>query len=294
MSGPGTCKVTLSVTTEGREAVEDALLELGAAIVSKPAGKAHWLLEAIFEDQQDLEHLRSLPAFDRAQIDWDSATVEVIADRNWIVESQQFRQPVRAGIYYVYEAHAKPKGAPGGKTIQVTASVAFGTGQHESTEGCLRALDRLQRKRGFWNILDVGSGSGILAIAAAKTWNAQILATDIDPISIPVAERLAHDNGVSRKIHFRTATGFDCPETRVRAPFDLIMANILAEPLISLAGDMRRHVDAKGVIVLSGLLNAQAQSVSAAYKAQGFVLIDRIVIGEWSTLILGPRRSQRL
>lgn len=291
MSSSDTWKVTLDISAEARDAAEDALVELGAAVVSKPTDDGRWQLQAIFAAQQQLIDIRNYltESIGDGHIDWDRATSTKVAERNWIIESQHFRQPLRVGLYYVHEAHSRPTSAPGGKTIEVAASLAFGTGQHGSTEGCLKALNLLQKNQRYRNILDIGSGSGILAIAAAKTWNADILATDIDSNALPVARELARRNGVARVIGFQIAAGFGHPEIRARAPYDLILANILAEPLINFVADMRRHISAGGAIVLSGLLNRQAQSVIAVYRAHGMVLKRQLTVGNWSTLIVGPR-----
>ncbi len=291
MSSSDTWKVTLDISAEARDGAEDALIELGAAVVSKPTDDGRWQLQAIFAGQQQLIDIRNYLTglIGDGHIDWDRAASAMVADRNWIVESQHFRQPVRAGLYYIHESHSRPGSAPGGKTIEVAASLAFGTGQHGSTEGCLKALNLLQKSQRYRNILDIGSGSGILAIAAAKTWNANILATDIDSNALPVARALARRNGVLRAIGFHIAAGFNHPEIRARAPYDLILANILAEPLINFVADMRRHISAGGAIVLSGLLNRQAQSVTAVYRAHGMVLKRQLIVGNWSTLIVGPR-----
>lgn len=297
MEDASTWKVTLNLTAQSRDAAEDALLDLGAAIVSKPAGANHWRLEAIFSFEPLLASLKqSMSASVNVdEIPWDEALVARVPPRNWIVESQGFRQPVRAGRYYIHEAHSRPPGAPGGICVEVSASLAFGTGQHGSTEGCLRALSDLAKQRQFRNILDVGTGSGILAIAAAKTWRAtHIVATDIDPVAIPVAVELAEANGVSGAIEFWAATGFHHQETLLRRPFDLIMANILAEPLIGLAADVRQYIAPQGTVILSGLLDTQAKGVVAAYRAHGLHLKKSVTVGRWVTLVLGPDGRRRL
>lgn len=165
--------------------------------------------------------------------------------------------------------------------------MAFGTGHHATTLGCLLALDRLATE-GFHaqNVIDVGCGTAVLAMAAAKLWPQPMLASDIDRVAVDVAQANVAANALQGHVTCLEAMGFEHPDIRARAPYDLIFANILKGPLIQLAPDMRRHAAPGGLAILSGLLNTQASDVLAAYTAQGFATIAHNEIGDWTTLTL--------
>lgn len=165
--------------------------------------------------------------------------------------------------------------------------MAFGTGHHGTTQGCLRALDRLA-SAGFVgrNVADIGCGSAVLAMAAAKIWPGTVLAGDIDPVAVEVAQSNVLANDLAGRVECHEATGFDHPAITAAAPFDLVFANILKGPLIALAPDMAAHVQAGGYVILSGILNEQADEVVQVYAENGFNLIHHEQIVEWSTLTL--------
>jgi ribosomal protein L11 methyltransferase len=166
---------------------------------------------------------------------------------------------------------------------------AFGTGEHQSTRGCLIALDRLARGRTLNNILDLGCGSGILSIAAAKIWPAEITAADMDADAVAMTTRCADANGVAGRITALRSRGFQNPGIRARAPFDLVFANILAGPLMRLAPAIARHLAPGGRVVLSGLLDGQEPEVLEAYGAHGLAVAERIELDDWLTLVLSKR-----
>lgn len=207
---------------------------------------------------------------------------------DWVAESLKHHQPVSAGRFYVHGSH-HPKPALGRYAILIDAGMAFGTGQHETTAGCLRAIDTLARTARVHNPLDVGSGSGILAMAMAKAWPCRVLASDIDPEAVKVAAANARDNGVGGRIDVVTAVGLHHPAIRERAPYDLITANILARPLVQLAADLTGALAPGGTLVLSGFLRHQEAGVLAAYRHRGMRLLRRFPVGEWVTLVLGKR-----
>ena len=222
-----------------------------------------------------------------------SPTIEKIADEDWTTLSQGFLEPIRAGRFYIHTA-AHADGIPAGAVaFRIEASRAFGTGHHETTAGCLTALDRLAAEgRTFRRIADIGTGTGLLAFGARALWpDAAILATDIDPIAIDVTAENMAINAIPRDaITLVTADGMEDRRIQAAAPFDLIVANILAGPLIALAPGLTATLAQNGAIILAGLLETQAEDVLAAYISKGMQLADRIDSGDWSILTLVQAR----
>lgn len=204
---------------------------------------------------------------------------------DWVVETQKAFQPLRAGRYSIRPSHYDGPVPAGAITLTIDAGAAFGTGEHATTKGCLLALDQLARRRKFTRPLDLGCGSGILAMAMAATWRRQVLAGDIDPEAVGVANRNFHINRLTPLTRAYASRGFSARVLRAGGPYDLITANILARPLIRLAGDIRRNIAPGGIVILSGLLSHQENMVAAAYRAAAFQLIRRINIDDWHTLI---------
>jgi ribosomal protein L11 methyltransferase len=215
--------------------------------------------------------------------------VEQIEDADWVTLSQRFLDPIRAGRFYVHTAAHADAIPSDSVPFRIEAGRAFGTGHHETTAGCLEALDQLALAgRDYANIIDVGTGSGLLAFAARALWpDAAITASDIDPVSIDVtAENMAINAIPADTITLIAADGVDDPALQARAPFDLIIANILAGPLIALAPDLIATLRQNGTIILAGLLSSQAADVLAAYASQGMMPSARIDSGDWSILTL--------
>lgn len=215
--------------------------------------------------------------------------VERLPPRDWVRENQESFPPRRIGRYFVYGSHHRggvPAGAIG---LLIDAATAFGTGEHATTAGCLRAMDGLARRRRFRRILDMGTGTGILAIAAAKTWAHPVLAVDVDGGSVRVARTNLRRNGVAASAAAEWSRGYRSRRVRARRPYDLVLANILARPLAAMAHDLRSALAPGGVAVLSGLVERQAPSVLAAHRRQGLRLIRRLVIDGWTTLELSRR-----
>ncbi len=205
---------------------------------------------------------------------------------DWVAETQRSFQPLRAGRYFIHPSHFDGPVPYGSYPIMVDAGAAFGTGEHATTKGCLLAMDGLARARRFVNPLDLGCGSGILSMAAAKTWRVQVTAADIDPQSVVVARENARLNRLSGLVQTVRSNGFAAPQLRNNAPYDLIIANILARPLVGLSYAIRRHLAPGGVCILSGLLSHQEKEVFAAFRRQGMRLVRRIPIDGWHTLIV--------
>jgi ribosomal protein L11 methyltransferase len=212
---------------------------------------------------------------------------------DWVAKVRRELKPVEAGRFFVYGSHDADKVpavlAQGGRVaLQIEATVAFGTGHHGTTLGCLRAFDRLFAE-GFRpaKVADIGCGTAVLAMAAAAVLpEALVIASDIDRVAVDVAEANVAINGLAGRIECLEAAGFAHPRLREAAPYDLIFANILKGPLIELAPDMAAHCAPGGLVILSGLLVVQAEAVTAAYVAAGFTPVSREDLGEWSALVL--------
>jgi ribosomal protein L11 methyltransferase len=251
-----------------------------------PAKADEWLLHAYFDGAPTKNELAALERLGQG-----AAKLEQLPESDWVTISQSGLQPIRAGRFFVhtptYRGHP-----PGTIAFEVDAGLAFGTGQHATTAGCLEALDRLERAGAlFANIADIGTGTGLLAFAALALWpGARCIATDIDPVAVEVARDNAAINGVklghgAGELLLTTADGMDSPLLAARAPFDLIVANILAGPLIELAPDFARALAPRGTVMLAGLLDTQADAVVEAYAGEGCSVVERGP-GEWPVLVL--------
>jgi ribosomal protein L11 methyltransferase len=216
---------------------------------------------------------------------------EDLPDIDWMAEVLAGLKPVRAGRFLVHGAHDRDKVLPNDLAIEIEAGQAFGTGHHGTTAGCLTMIESVVRRRRPRNALDLGTGSAVLAIAFAKLARRPVLATDIDPVAIAVARQNVRANGVSRYVETATATGFGSPAFRRAAPFDLVIANILAGPLMQLAPQLARHLSADGDVVLSGILERQRDAVLSAYRIQGLFHRRTLRRGEWVTLHLCRNRA---
>ena len=246
-----------------------------------------WLIHAYFDRPPSAEELRTLQSLGTGE-----PYIEQLGEADWVTMSQAGLQPIRAGRFYVHTPMYRGTVPPRTVSFEVDAGLAFGTGQHATTSGCLAELDSIEREGvRFDNIADIGTGTGLLAFAALALWpEARCIATDIDPVAIEVARdnaainnvKLGHGRG---ELLFAAADGIDSPMLAARAPFDLIIANILARPLIDLAGDFAHALAPGGRILLSGLLDTQADAVTQAYEAEGLALRSRSS-PEWPVLVL--------
>ena len=276
--------VVAQAISDALEAAEPAL----DAVTLFEDGAGAWRVEAYSQDRADAE---AAAATLRAGVGKPLANIVLddLPDLNWVAMSQAALPPVIAGRFVVHGSHDRGRIPYGPRAILVDAGEAFGTAHHGTTLGCLLAIDRLERQGTVRRVLDLGCGSGVLAIAAARAMRAaQVIATDSDPIAVAVARANADANGAGR-IATACALGLDHPWLRHAAPFDLIIANILAGPLRRLAGDVAKSVRRGGSVILSGILNPEAAAVIAAYAAHGFVVVQHRRIGEWTTLTLRKR-----
>jgi len=249
-----------------------------------------WLIHAYLDHEPQPEELARLAGLGRGE-----PRVEQLGEADWVTMSQAGLQPIRAGRFYVHTPMYTSV-PPGTVPFEIDASLAFGTGQHATTAGCLGALDKLERDGAhFANVADIGTGTGLLAYAALALWpDAKAIATDIDPVAIDVARDNAAINHVklghgAGELLLGVADGMESPLLAARAPFDLLIANILAGPLIELAPDFAKALGAQGTVILAGLLDTQAEAVAKAYESEGLAVTDRGV-GEWPVLVC-QRRS---
>jgi ribosomal protein L11 methyltransferase len=276
------------------EAFLDALDdELSVSAFEDPRRPDLWAITLIHRGQPDRAAL--LARLARLASPWQIALdleIGPIPSTDWLYRTAQTFPPQRIGRFWVHGSHVTEPPPAGAVPIRLDAGQAFGSGEHDSTRGCLLALDRLARRRRLRRVLDLGCGAGILAIAAAKCWPARILAADNDPIAVAVAQDNAAKNGVAARVRCLLSDGYGSAVLRRAGPFDLILANILAEPLCDMARDTARNLAPGGIAVLSGLLDRQADSVLAAHRPFGLRLREQIGEGMWVTLVLGhgPRR----
>jgi ribosomal protein L11 methyltransferase len=293
---PGAALWRLAATVADERAADAAAaaLETVASAVSafevSPGGA--WRVEAFAEHEPDRAALDGAAAL--AALAHGVATEGLFADlaierltpRDWVAENQQSFPPLRAGRFFIHGSHITnlvPAGAIG---LCIDAATAFGTGEHATTRGCLLALDRLVKQGRRRHPLDMGTGTGILAMAAAKSWKCPVLACDIDAGSVEVARANMRVNGVALQVRVQRSDGYRLNAVRSGRPFDVIFANILARPLARMAGDLATHLAPSGIAILSGLLSRQAPLVLAAHRAHRLVLRRRIAIAGWQTLVL--------
>lgn len=248
-----------------------------------------WVLTAYFNERPDAALVARITALFSSATDIELAP---LPDADWTTMSQRNLEPVRAGRFLVHTmAHANARRV-GDIALTIEAGLAFGTGQHATTHGCLQAIDRLAKQRQFRNIADLGTGTGVLALAAARRWRkAATIATDIDPVSIAVTSANLRDNHVAQgraggMVELAVAPGMAHHRLGARAPYDLIIANILAAPLVEISRDVSRALAPGGILVLAGLLQSQALRVRAAYRKHGIVPLRQHRRGEWPHLVL--------
>ena len=292
MTGP----LRVSADVEGAEAafaVAGALDELALAVSAfeireADAGRpAHWRVEAypaapLLEPASEIR-LALIAAGAGGRLLWIGQ--ERLAERDWLADNRRAFPPLRIGRFFVHGSHWNGPVPPGAIRVEIDAATAFGTGEHPSTRGCLLALDGLARHRRYRRPLDIGTGSGVLALAAAKLLHRRVLASDIDCAAARVASHHVRRNGLSGRVRVVCAPGYSSRIVR-RSDYDLIFANILARPLSLMASDLAHALAPGGVAVLSGLLRRHEGAVLAAHRAQGLILSHRVVIEGWSTLVL--------
>ena len=256
---------------------------MGVGVFELEDGSGLWEVGGYFTECPDETALAILTAaFNAAPF-----AVSQLPETDWVAKVKRELKPVEAGRFFVYGSHDADQVPADRIALLIEAAMAFGTGHHGTTLGCLRALDRLAAG-GFEgkNVIDVGCGTAVLAMAAASIWPAPVLASDIDQVAVDVARANVVSNNLQGRVNCLEAAGFDHPDLKSSAPYDLIFANILKGPLLDLAPHMAAHIMDQGYAILSGILTEQAEEVAACYANLGLDLIKREDIGEWSTLTL--------
>ncbi len=282
---------TALTTLEGRapayalgEAMERLTPEpTGVGVFEMEDGSGLWEVGGYFEETPDETALAVLAAAMGAK----PFVVSELPETDWVAHVRRELAPVEAGRFFVYGSHDADKVPENCEPLLIEAAMAFGTGHHGTTLGCLRALDRLATG-GFAgkNVVDVGCGTAVLAMAAARIWPETVLASDIDEVAVDVAQANVTANGLDGRVTCVEAAGFDHADLAAAAPFDLVFANILKGPLIALAPDMADSLQPGGYAILSGILNEQADEVIEVYARSGVNLMHRESIVDWTTLTL--------
>lgn len=266
------------------EAVERLIPEpTGVGVFEVEDGSQTWEVGGYFIERPDEVGLALLAAMHDAR----PFAVSELEDRDWVAQVRRELTPVYAGRFVVFGGHDRTSIPSNLIKMEIEAAMAFGTGHHGTTKGCLLALDKLITQGMIaTNVADIGSGTGVLAMAAASIWPCATLASDIDPIATETAKANIAANGLKNRISCHTSVGFRNAAIRRLGPFDLVFANILAGPLKRLAPEMAQNTGQGSVLILSGILNTQALGVEAVYKGWGFHRLERRVIGDWTTLTL--------
>lgn len=256
---------------------------VGSGVFEIEDGSDRWEVGLYFTEAPDEVALALMAAAYGAE----PFVISELPEVDWVAKVRRELSPVEAGRFFVHGSHDADRVPEGVEALCIEAAMAFGTGHHGTTKGCLEALDRLADE-GFIpeRVADIGCGTAVLAMGAARIWPITVLASDIDPVAVDTASANVMANGLDGRVVCIEAVGFDHPMLDQSAPFDLVLANILKQPLIDLAPDMARHVGGGGKIILSGILTDQGDDVIAAYTGVGFALDRRDDLGEWVTLTM--------
>lgn len=284
---PPTWRVSLEAHATALPAIEAALAEMGGAFVSEePRGQAPVPVFLYVNEEPDRARVIACLAVAALATGTvvPEVSIELLPDTDWVVESRKALPAIEIGRFYLYGAHVSTPPPPGSIPLLVEAAMAFGTGRHESTSGCLLAFGELANERRVTRALDMGCGSGVLALAIAKLWSCPVMAVDIDPQAVEVAHGNAAVNGVADLVTAYQGAGYDCAALADGESYDLIVENILAEPVCAMAPDLIRRLTPDGVAVLSGLLAEQENQVLQAHAP--LRLRSRVPLGDWVTLVL--------
>jgi ribosomal protein L11 methyltransferase len=288
---PSTHRASFAIGNEqtARRVVDrltESFFEGQAAIAAFEGPGGRWGITMHFAEAPDPISIRELVAIAAGDDVALAVSFDIVEAKDWVKATLDELVPVRAGRFVVHGRHDRAKVPPNKLGIEIEAALAFGTGHHGTTRGCLMLLDAVLKACRPRCVLDLGTGTGVLGISAAKALRIRVLASDIDPLSVKVARDNARLNGVGNLLETVHATGFSAPPFATHGPFDLVLANILANPLRQLATPMAKHLAPAALVVLSGLLPHQARSVIAAYRGRGLVLKRHIQIEGWSSLLL--------
>ena len=294
---PDVWRLRLTVTAEGIELFEGVFERFAEAVTmfmddrsGRSDGEGDWHLEGFARTPPDRAAILAALEVVAAAAGTTAPPLEIerLPSLDWVAANLRDFPPIDAGRFFVRGSHWTGRMPEGRIELLMDAGTAFGSGEHATTRGCLLALDRLGRRRRARRVLDLGCGSGILGIAMAKMWACPVLATDIDPAAVAVAAGNAAANGVrAPRVTALVSDGWRHPALARRAPYDVVVANILARPLCRFAPKLAAHLAPDGVAVLSGLLDWQERMVMAPHERQGLCLKERLVVDGWATLIVG-------
>jgi ribosomal protein L11 methyltransferase len=288
---PATCRASFAIGNEQTakrvvDLLTESFFEGQAAIAAFEGPGGRWEITVHFAEAPDQASIRELVGLAAGDEVARAISFDIVEAKDWVKATLEELVPVRAGRFIVHGRHDRDKVPPNKLGIEIEAALAFGTGHHGTTRGCLILLDHVLKAWRPRRVLDLGTGTGVLAIAVAKALQIEVLASDIDPLSVRVARDNARLNGAGNRVETVRATGFSAPQFSRRGPFDLVLANILANPLRQMATPMARHLAPSALVILSGLLPPQAESVIAAYRARGLALKRHIQIEGWSSLLM--------
>ncbi len=289
---PSTHRATFAIGNEQAakrvvDLLTESFFEGQAAIAAFEGPDGRWDITMHFAEAPDQASIRALVGTAAGDDVARKIAFDTVEPKDWVKATLEDLVPVCAGRFIVHGQHDRSRVAPNQFGIEIEAALAFGTGHHGTTRGCLLLLDLVLRSRRPRRVLDLGTGTGVLAIAAAKALHRHVLASDIDPLSVRVARDNARLNGVGNLVRTIPSAGLSAPQFALDGPFDLVLANILANPLRQMATPMAKHLAPSAQVILSGLLPHQAQSVVAAYRARGLVLERQLQIEGWSSLLMG-------
>ena len=285
-------QLTFLVPARAHEMGENVFTELALAVSSFEQealeGKP-WKVEILLESRVDNAEINRRLAIlaDVTGIDMPTFEMTELLQKDWVDEVQKSFPAFRVGRFWVHGSHIADAPPASSIPLLVDAGMAFGSGEHATTFGCLLAIDKLARQRHFTNILDMGCGSGILALAAAKTFKTSVLAVDIDRMSVKVAAENAEINKVAQYVTALHGNGYSLSTVKNHAPYDLICSNILAKPLTKFSRHLAASLAPDGIAILSGLLAKQERMVMEAHESHGLKLIKRIALNGWHTLLIG-------
>ena len=281
-------RLVVDATRATVEAIESALASLGFHVAARAgADGAGWTVEAYAEGELDEAAIAARLAALPPGSPQFAYVLEPVLARDWVAENQRSFAPIGVGRYFVHAAHDRGARRPGRIVIEIDPGTAFGSGRHGSTAGCLAALDGLARRRRFTRPLDLGTGSGILALGMARTWHVPVLAIDIDPEAVRVGRANARRNGVGAYVRVEVADGVATGVAAAGPGFDLIVANVLARPLRHFARPLVRRLAPGGILVLAGFGASDEAFVFVPYRDLGLRLLRRYSVEGWRTLVLG-------
>jgi ribosomal protein L11 methyltransferase len=291
ISNPVTHRATFAIGDEAAarhvvDLLNESFDEGTAAVAAYERSDGGWEVSLHFAEAPDQGSIRELVSLAAGDEIAQAIIFDTVGATDWVAASLDDLAPVPAGRFVVHGRHDRARVPVNSIGIEIEAALAFGTGHHGTTRGCLLLLDQVLRSRAPRRVLDLGTGSGVLGIAAAKALRRKVLASDIDPVSVRTARDNARSNGVGNLVEAVQARGFSAPQFAAHGPFDLVLANILANPLRQMATPMAAYLAPSGLVILSGLLPHQAQGVIAAYRARGLVLLRRLELDGWSSLLM--------